>query len=65
MTTKEEAIKYLDENKLILNGNIRLTSLELQMIFQIYYILTGEKKDATTCSRCSPLAASPSSNGSS
>lgn len=52
MNTKEEAIKYLDENKLILNGNIRLTTLQIQNVFNIYFILTGEKKSITTCSRC-------------
>jgi hypothetical protein len=52
MNTIEEAINYLDNNKLLLNGNQRMTSIQIQNIFKIYFILTGDRKDTTTCSRC-------------
>lgn len=50
--TKEEAIKYLDDNLLILSGNQRLTTLQIQKLFEIYFILTGVEKKKSGCSRC-------------
>ena len=52
MSTIEEAINYLDNNKLLLNGNQRMTTIQLQNLFKIYLLLTGERKDITSCGRC-------------
>ena len=46
-----EDYKWLSDNYKLL-GNVRMTTIQAQQMFDIYNRVTGENKPRTSCGRC-------------
>jgi len=52
MTTREQALGWLAENKYLLTSSIKFTPQQIRDFFAAYNLITGENKAVVGCGRC-------------
>jgi hypothetical protein len=52
MTTREQALTWLEDNKYLLTSSIKFTPQQIRDFFAAYNLVTGENKAVVGCGRC-------------